>query len=94
MCYPCTLPNVPAVKWSVKNENNARDEYKSISQGEHINSAIDPCGLFIDHENTYLDTSPDAIVCFECCGRGCLILLWCLSSALHQAPPLNGCHKN
>ena len=70
MQYTPLLSNVPAIKWGVQHENDARQEYVEQTQQEHILFECHPAGLTVHPDYPHLGASPDCLISCSCCGDG------------------------
>ena len=69
---PSLLSHVPAIKWGVKHENDAREEYVEQTQQAHVQFECHPAGLTVHPDYPHLGASPDGLISCSCCGDGLL----------------------
>ena len=58
--------------WGCRHEEQARREYESIAQTQHIDLSISKSGLVVHVSYQFMGASPDGIINCECCGFGVL----------------------
>ena len=66
------LSSIPAVKYGVDNEQNARDWYAKQMRSLHQNLSCRESRFYVCQSNPFLGASSDGIVSCSCCGRGIL----------------------
>ena len=73
MQYTQTQTNrVPALKWGVDHEDQAREEYIELMKQHHEGFECHPAGLTVNPKYPHLGASPDGVVSCVCCGSGLL----------------------
>ena len=54
-------------------EEEARQHYlEEMKRLGHKDVKVEPCGLFVMQNKSFLGASPDAVVSCSCCGKGVL----------------------
>ena len=69
MQYYAPSDNVPSLQWGHVHEDDARQHYVSMLQGQHCNLQISPSGLIIDTGIPFMGASPDGFCSCDCCGE-------------------------
>ena len=73
MQYTQTQTNrVPALKWGVDHEDQAREECIELMKQHHEGFECHPAGLTVNPKYLHLGTSPDGVVSCVCYGSGLL----------------------
>ena len=73
MQYTRTQTNrVPALKWGVNHDDQARQEYIELMKRHHEGFECHPAGLTVNPKYPHLGASPDGVVSCVCCGSGLL----------------------
>ena len=68
-------------------EEEARQHYlEEKKRLGHKDVKVEPCGLFVIQNKSFLGASPDAVVSCSCCGKGVLEIK-CPYSIANQVPP-------
>ena len=83
--YQFNPMKVPALKWGIDNESNARNAYISVAEKSHDGFCFQPAGLFINLDHPHLGASPDGLISCKCCGEG-LIEIKCPYKFRDQDP--------
>ena len=65
-----SLQHIPAVKYGITTEPDARKKYSKTYKKEHKHAKFTECGLFLHRDNQFLGASPDLIVECKCHGKG------------------------
>ena len=63
---------VPALKWGVEHEDEAREQYVELSHQQHHLFEYHAAGLSVSPDYVHLGASPDGVVSCSCCGAGLL----------------------
>ena len=72
MQYSRSNTDVPAIKWGVKHEQEAREAYTNIMAVKHATFKINPAGLRVCTKQPFLAATPDGVVSCSCCSEGLL----------------------
>ena len=64
------LSHVPAVKYGLTTEPDAKRKYKKVFSKEHKVAKVKECGLFLHRKYQYLGASPDLLASCKCHGEG------------------------
>ena len=73
VCYPESVCfKSDSTTWGCRHEEQARREYESIAQIQHIDLSISKSGLVVHVSYPFMGGSPDGIINCECCGFGML----------------------
>ena len=68
-----TPENIPALQYGHEMEEEARQHYlEEMKRLGHKDVKVEPCGLFLMQNKSFLGASPDAVVSYSCCGKGVL----------------------
>ena len=68
-----TPENIPALQYGHEMEEEARQHYlEEMKRLGHKDVKVEPCGLFVMQNKSFLGASPDAVVSCSCCGTGVL----------------------
>ena len=67
-----SLSHIPAIKWGIDNEENARQEYIAHMSSCHQNFCCELSGLVVNPLYPHLGASPDGVISCSCCGTGLL----------------------
>ena len=68
-----TPENIPALQYGHEMEEEARQHYlEGMKCLGHKDVKVEPCGLFVMQNKSFLGASPDAVVSCSCCGEGVL----------------------
>ena len=67
----CTAVTTAAMRYDIRHEQCAIDSYKNFYKLNGTEITVEPCGLFVDSSEPWLEASPDGIV-FEGFQKGCL----------------------
>ena len=63
---------IPALKWGVDHEDQAREDYIDLMKQHHEGFECHPAGLTVNPKYPHLGASPDGMVSCVCCGSGLL----------------------
>ena len=63
---------VPALRWGIVKEDEARAEYLARASDDHVELMHESAGLHVNPNFPHLGASPDGVVTCECCGTGVL----------------------
>ena len=81
-----TPENIPALQYGHEMEEEARQHYlEEMKRLGHKDVKVEPCGLFVMQNKSFLGASPDAVVSCSCCGKGVLEIK-CPYSIANQIP--------
>ena len=69
MQYYAPNDNVPSLQWGHVHEDDARQQYVSMLQGQHCNLQISSSGLIVDPGIPFMGASPDGFCSCDCCGE-------------------------
>ena len=72
LLIPSNLSHIPAVKWGIDNEDQARQQYGEEMSRSHESFSCKPSGLVVNPLYPHLGASPDGIISCRCCGTGLL----------------------
>ena len=81
-----TPENIPALQYGHEMEEEARQHYlEEMKRLGHKDVKVEPCGLFVMQNKSFISASPDAVVSCSCCGKGVLEIK-CPYSIANQIP--------
>ena len=72
MQYSGSNRDVPAIKWGIEHEQEAREAYANIMAVKHATFKVNPAGLRVCTRQPFLAATPDGVVSCSCCGEGLL----------------------
>lgn len=84
------LSHIPAIKWGIDKEDEARRQYTEEMSACHQNFYCKPCGLVVNPLYPHLGASPDGIISCTCCGTG-LLEIKCPYSGRNSHPDALRC---
>ena len=68
-----TPENIPALQYGHEMEEEARQHYlEGMKRLGHKDVKVEPCGLFVMQDKSFIGACPDAVVSCSCCGKGVL----------------------
>lgn len=70
MQYSGYKTDVPAIKWGVEHEQEAREAYAHIMAVKHATFKMNPAGLQVCTKQPFLAATPDGVVSCSCCSEG------------------------
>ena len=80
------LSKMPAVKWGIDHESEARDAYITAMQEKHQSFEFQMAGLYINPLSPHLGASPDGLVSCSCCSGSGVLEIKCPFSVKDSAP--------
>lgn len=88
-----STPKIPAVKWGIDHESEAREAYVKKMQESHQDFKVEMAGLYVNPLSPHLGASCDGLVSCLCCtssGLGVLEIK-CPFSVRHSVPTNAAC---
>lgn len=79
------ISNIPAIKWGIEHENDAKGEYIQQMRASHTVFECTPAGLVVNPLFPHLGASPDGFTDCECCGKGLVEIKCPFSSSARAA---------